>query len=240
MYPNGPPPPQYTMLENQYGYSPNPYGHPAAYQRNGPRYPAPYPRSSGVSSCCRCICCCCCCILLIFIINISIFYAVYSVYDPRLPSFRIEGFGVKAFNISQDSNVITDFQVSIRAENPNRKISFNYGDESYVKVLYMGINIGTGNIPNFHQPTENSTLIKIDIKGKAEFGQETQKDFAERSAIQRIPILVLVKVPVNVVLGDSPLREFKIYVICHMILDNLAADKPVGIISKETKWKFEL
>ncbi|KAL0307483.1 UNVERIFIED_CONTAM: hypothetical protein Scaly_2981500 [Sesamum calycinum] len=182
MYQNGPPPPQYTMLENQYGYSPNPYGHPAAYQRNGPRYPAPTPGAQG----CR-------------------------------AAAAASAAAAAAFNISQDSNVITDFQVSIRAENPNRKISFNYGDESYVKVLYMGINIGTGNIPNFHQPTENSTLIKIDIKGKAEFGQETQKDFAERSAIQRIPILVLVKVPVNVVLG-TPLE--RVQDLCHLSYDS--------------------
>ncbi|KAK4420471.1 hypothetical protein Salat_1997500 [Sesamum alatum] len=239
MYHNGPPPPPYTMLDNQYGYSPNPYAHPAAYQRNGPRYPNPYPRRSGGSSCCRCICCCCCFFFLLFIINISIFYALYSVYDPRLPSFRIEDLGVKSLTISHDSMINTEFLVSIRADNPNRKISFNYGAEGYVKILYMNINIGTGTIPNYHQPTENSTLVKIDIKGKTEIGSEVQKDFEERRAMQRIPILVLVKVPVSVVVGEFPLREFKIYVICHMLLDNLEPGKPVGIISKETKLRFD-
>lgn len=230
-----PPPPHYAMLEsggNQY------YGNGAAYHhRNAPQY-YPYRKKSGAGSCCRCICCCCCFILLLILIHIFIIFYLYHVYDPKVPTYKVEGINVKAFDINPDSSLNTEFQVTIRAENPNKNIGFIYGSDNWVSVDYSDANLCAGKLPSFQQGHENTTIIEVDLKGKSEFGSGLQRAFAENQNSHRIPLLVKLEVPVGVVLGEVPLKEFKVFVNCSMVMDSLSPNKTARIISKETTFSI--
>ncbi|KAI3465729.1 hypothetical protein Pfo_022392, partial [Paulownia fortunei] len=220
-----PPPPHYAMLEGSQYYGSG--AHPPAYHRNVPRYPSNNHKNSGGGSCCRCICCCCCFLFLLIIIQVTIFFILYHIYDPKIPTYKVEGLEVKSFDILPDFSLNTEFQLTVRADNPNRKIGFIYGDDSWVIVTYSDANLCSGKVPAFHQGHENTTIMKIDLKGKSEFGSGLQQALTDSRHSHKIPLLVKLKVPVSVVMGDIPLREFKVFVNCSLLLDNLSPHKNV-------------
>ncbi|KAK6142545.1 hypothetical protein DH2020_022893 [Rehmannia glutinosa] len=237
MYAYPPPPPPYAMLESNQQYYAN---GPSAYHRNVPQYPSKYRKSSFAATCCRCICGCCCFFFLIIVIIVLILFAFYHVYDPKIPNYRVEGISVKAFDILPDSSLNSEFALSVRAQNPNKHIGIVYGDASWVTVSYMDTTLCNGKVPSFHQREENTTVITVDLKGKSEFGSGLQQNLTDNVKSHRIPLVVRLKVPVNIVLGEIPLRELKVFVNCTMVLDNLAPNSNVGIISKDTSVGIEL
>ncbi|PIM99618.1 hypothetical protein CDL12_21173 [Handroanthus impetiginosus] len=231
-----PPPPHYAMLDNNQ-YYPNSAYPPPAYHRKAPHYPY-YRRNSCLSSCCRCICCCFCFLFfLIFILGI-LFFSMYHFYDPKIPSYKVEGLTVKSFDIQPDFSLNTEFEVTVRAENPNKNIGFIYGKDSTVDVMYSDTNLCSGKLPAFEQGHENVTIMQVDLKGKSEFGSGLQQAFMNNRNSHKIPLLVKVKAPVSVVIGEIPLREFKVYVNCSLLVDNLSPNKDSHILSKETTFNI--
>ncbi|KAL3848870.1 hypothetical protein ACJIZ3_010752 [Penstemon smallii] len=219
----------------------NPYGnnaHQPPYRRTIPRYQ--HKRSNGAKRCCRCICYCFCCILMLLVILSFLSFYFYIIYGPKIPSYKIENFEVKAFDVQLDFSLNAEFQVTVKAENPNSNIGFIYGKSSYVIVTYTDTNLCSGKLPNFHQGPLNTTLMKVDLKGKSEFGSGLQQAFTENRNSHRIPLLVRIKVPVRVVVGEIPLRQFDVFVNCSMLVDNLAPNKKIGIISSNTTFDYDL
>ncbi|KAL7142165.1 hypothetical protein ABFS83_08G105500 [Erythranthe nasuta] len=238
MYAN-PPPPHYAMLENNqyYGNAPPTYPPPVYQHRNPPRYH--HKKSVCGGSCCRCICCCCCFLFLLIFIQVVVSVSLYLYYDPKIPTYKVENLAVKAFNIMPDFSLNTEFLLSVTAQNPNKRVGFIYGERSWVVVTYSDAVLCSGKIPNFYQGFENTTLMQIDLTGKSDFGSGLQQAFTDNKNNHKIPLLVRLKVPVIVVLGQIHLREFKVFVNCSLVLDNVSPNKDVGIISKQTTFNVE-
>ncbi|XP_073309222.1 NDR1/HIN1-like protein 6 [Primulina huaijiensis] len=234
---NGPPPP-YVMLEgSRHGSSSD--VQPPPYRRNVPRYHSNYHKRSSGKSCLRCICCCCGCHFLFIIILAALSFYFYVVYEPRIPSYTVQNLEVKSFDVQPDFSLNTEFLLAVKADNPNTNIGFTYGKESSVTVTYSDVDLCTGKLPSFHQGHKNTTIMKINLKGKSEFGSGLQEALADSRKNGKIPLLVKVKVPITVVVGDFPLREFKVFVNCSLVVDNLAPDKKIGILSRNTTFDFE-
>lgn len=238
-----PPPPLITMHPQPPPPYPNQYygGPPPVYHgRNASRYPPPYrKRSSCARGCCRCICCCCCFLFLLVLVQILVSLALALIYDPKIPNYMVDNLEVKALDLLPDSTLNTEFLLSIRADNPNKKIGFIYGDRGWVVLTYRGVDLSTGRIPSFYQGYENTTVMSIDLKGKSDFGPELQQTFADNVKSHRIPLLVKLRVPVSIVVGEMHMREFRVLVNCSLVIDNLAPNTKVGILSKTTTFSLE-
>ncbi|PKI32065.1 hypothetical protein CRG98_047537 [Punica granatum] len=228
-----PHPPKYVMLpENQGSIRPPPY------RRNVPRYQSKSHKSGG-NCCLRCICCCYCfLVLLIFLLGTLAFY-FYAVYQPQVPSYKVEEFTTAHFDMKPDFSLYTEFAVTVKADNPNSKIGFTYGKDSSVEVVYQDSTLCSGQIPAFHQGYKNVTMIKVILKGKSDFGSGLQEALMDNRKSGKIPMEVKVTVPVSVVIGEFPLRQFKVQVTCNLVVDNLTPNKKAGILSNECFPKVE-
>ncbi|KAL2456379.1 Late embryogenesis abundant (LEA) hydroxyproline-rich glycoprotein family [Forsythia ovata] len=229
------PPPPYVMLEGSSGNN----FRPPPYRRNVPRYNSDYKKKSGGRSLCRFICCCYCCLFLVIIILALLVVYFYAVYEPEMPSYKVEKLEVKAFDVQPDFSLNTEFLVTVKADNPNSNIGFIYGKDSSVIVMYTDSNLCTGKLPSFHQGEKNTTIMQVDLKGKSEFGSGLQEAYTVNRDNKRIPLLVKVKVPVSVVVGNFPTRQFVVFVNCSLLVDNLAPNKKISIISSNTTFDLK-
>ncbi|XP_059450953.1 NDR1/HIN1-like protein 6 [Corylus avellana] len=223
-------PPKYVMLSHNHGSL-----RPPPYRRNVPRYPS---KRSSRSCCFKFLCCCYCFLLFFTLLLLFLTYLFYTKYKPQIPSYNVDSFSVKAFNMQPDMSLFTEFAVAVKAENPNEHIGFTYGEDSEITISYTGSNLCYGKLPAFHQPRKNTTIINISLAGTSPFGSGLQAALMENRHTGRIPLLVSVHAPVNVVLGDLKLRRLDVYVNCSLVIDNLSPNKKVRILS--TKYDYSV
>ncbi|KAH7532906.1 NDR1/HIN1-like protein 6 [Ziziphus jujuba] len=234
----GPYPQQnYVMLNKDQGSL-----RPPPYRRNVSRYSSYGRRSSGDGgSCClNCICCCYCWLFFLLILTAAITVAIYVIYQPKMPNYSIDSFNVEAFNVQSDYSLNAQFDVNVRANNPNERIAFRYGGDNYVIVMYSGTNLCSGKFPGFHQSEKNNTVIKVVLNGKSEFGSGLQEALTENRRNGKIPLVVKVKVPVGVVLGRLKLRQVNVFANCSLVLDSLDPNKKPNILSSKFTYTFGL
>ncbi|XP_022969244.1 NDR1/HIN1-like protein 6 [Cucurbita maxima] len=223
------PKPKYVMLSDNHQGSLR----PPPYRRHVPRYHSKAQGGGGgCAGCClKCICCCYCFLLFLIFSLFGLAYVLFSYYNPQIPSYEVSSFNVRVFDVKPDFSLYTEFIVIVTADNPNQNIDFVYGKGSYVSVLYNQSVLCTGDIPNFRQPSKNVTDISISLTGNSEFGSGLQEALMQNRHSGRIPLLVVVKVPVTIVIGRLSLKKVNVFVNCSLIVDNLSPDKKVGILS---------
>ncbi|TYH70324.1 hypothetical protein ES332_D05G109800v1 [Gossypium tomentosum] len=112
---------------------------------------------------------CCCCLLttiLALLLAAAIAAAViYFVFKPESPNYSVESVAIKGFNLTSPSPLSPEFNVTVRAHNPNDKIGIYYEKGSSVKVYYGDINLCNGALPVFFQPTNNVNVVQNCFKG---------------------------------------------------------------------------
>ncbi|KAF5726393.1 hypothetical protein HS088_TW22G00071 [Tripterygium wilfordii] len=133
-----------------------------------------------------------------------------------------------------------EFTVAVKAENPNEQIGFIYGKDGSVMVSYQGSTLCSGKIPNFRQPGKNTSTLNIVLKGKSEFGNGLQEALMDNRNSGKIPLVVQVKAPVTVVIGEFPLREIVALVNNSLVVDNLSPHKKAKILSSQITYGFEV
>lgn len=235
MDPPPPYPPKYMMLqENQGSIRPPPY------RRNIPRYHSNHHKSGGGGCCLKCICCCYCFLFLLIFVLATLAFYFYAVFKPQIPSYTVDSFATNAFDMQPDFSLYTEFVVTVKADNPNQNIGFNYGKESSVVVAYQDSTLCNGQLPAFHQGHMNITMIKVVLKGKSEFGSGLQEALMENRHTGKIPLNVIVKVPVGIVIRTFPLRQVTVRVICALVVDNLSPNKKTQIVSNTCIPRIEL
>ncbi|EEF44472.1 NDR1/HIN1-like protein 6 [Ricinus communis] len=233
-----PPPyqPKYVMLNSNHATNLR----PPPQRRNIPRYHSNNNGKSGGNGCLRCLCCCFCFWLLLFIFLAAALFALYSALQPEIPHYNVDRFDVHAFNVQPDFSLYTEFVVTVKSDNPNMHIGFDYGKESSVVVTYRDSPLCSGSIPTFHQPHHNISLIPIVLKGKSEFGSGLQEALMQNRNTGRIPLLVEVKAPVSIVVQELPLRQVTVLINCSLVVDNLSPNKKAKILSSSYQYGVEL
>ncbi|CAK7349867.1 unnamed protein product [Dovyalis caffra] len=217
---------KYVMLNNSNSSSLR----PPPQRRNIPRYHSSHHHSHG-HGCLKCVCCCFCFLIILIIILASLLSVIYITLDPRMPEYNVESFEVNAFNLATDFSLYTEFAVTVKANNPNKGIAFTYGKDSSVVVAYTDSTLCSGKLPAFHQPYMNTSMIHVVLKGKSEFGSGLQEALTDNSKTGRIPLLVIVNAPVSVMVQSFPLKQVMVNVNCSLVVDNLAPNKRVRILS---------
>ncbi|KAL3647137.1 hypothetical protein CASFOL_008105 [Castilleja foliolosa] len=234
------PPPPYVVLNDG---SQKGTALPPPPQRQLPMYNSHYkkPKSSGaVKGCLMCICCFYCFLFILVIVLASTAFYLYAINKPQIPSYKVENFEVKAFDLMPDFSLKTEFLVTVKADNPNNHIGFIYGEDSFVGVYYNDNDLCHGKLPSFHQGHKNTTYMKIYLAGKSEFGSGLQEALAESRKKKKVPLLVRVQAPIRVVVGELPMRQFMVFVNVYLIVDSLAPNKKTHILSSSTTFDYKL
>ncbi|KAM3301797.1 NDR1/HIN1-like protein 6 [Capsicum chacoense] len=187
----------------------------------------------GGCSCIRCICCCYCILLLIVIVIAALAVYLYVYFKPKVPTYKFQSFDVKDFGYQPDFSVNADFIITIKAENPNTKIALIYGEASSINVTYSDSTICTGKLPAFHQGPKNTTILQIELKGKSTFGSGLYDALQANEKNGKIPLKVMIKVPVEVVLESLKLRQFIVFVNSTLIVHDLKPGKKPEVENSE-------
>ncbi|PON84653.1 Late embryogenesis abundant (LEA) hydroxyproline-rich glycoprotein family [Trema orientale] len=200
------------------------------HRQNVPQVPSPSDQKSGSSFLSRYLCCLYCCIFLVVFVAVLLACYLYTMYKPQIPTYGIDNLSVKTFNLMKDSSLSTEFDIVVRATNPNEHISLVYRKDSSVVVTYSDSELCSGKLPVFRQQVLNATLMKLVLKGESEFRSGLQKALMDNRQAGNIPLIVRLKVPVSIVLWGVPLRQIVVHVDCSLEVDNLHPGKKTKIL----------
>ncbi|XP_047337251.1 NDR1/HIN1-like protein 6 [Impatiens glandulifera] len=193
-----------------------------------PRPPPPY---GGRSGCClKCICCFYCIIFLFLIILTVIALFIYLFFKPQLPSYYVEDLQVQGFNVRNDLSLVAKFLVVVKSENQNENIGLIYGEGSSVSVLYSDLILCSGTLPSFYQGPKNITIMDVLMRGENRLGSGLKEAMMDQMNNHKIPLLVMVKVPLRIVVADLPTTQVTVFVNCSMLVDNLSPFSKLQII----------
>ncbi|KAI3846795.1 hypothetical protein MKX03_028311 [Papaver bracteatum] len=68
---------------------------------------------------------------------------------------------------------------------------------------------------------QNVTFMDIVLKGKSEFGSGFQEALLDNKKIRKIPLLIIVRAPIIIEMGDLPLKHVKFLINCSLVIDSL-------------------
>ncbi|XP_068645011.1 NDR1/HIN1-like protein 6 [Aristolochia californica] len=206
---------------------------PPPYRRkNIPRYHSKM-HSHRRGGCCCCICCCCTFLMVFLLLLLLLASYVYFFIKPKPPNYKISNMKIAAFHLNSDFSLYTEFNVAVRAENPNDNVAIIYGHDGAVAVTYTGSTLCYGKLPTFYQGHHNTTTINVGLKGKSEFGSGLQSALMDNKRKGRIPLDIYVRVPFSVEVGSIRTSPLKAIVHCALVVDNLSPNRKVNIISSK-------
>ncbi|KAL1558293.1 NDR1/HIN1-like protein 13 [Salvia divinorum] len=212
------------------------------------RYPPPgnavkYEKLSrdreGRRFCCRC-CCFTLCLLFLLIIAAAVSAgAMYLVFGFQSPTYTVTKVSVHGMNLTSAAPISPGFDVTVRAENPNRKVGIYYLKESSVNVYYDGVMLGYGVLPDFYQPRKNVTVIRATVAGSAVvLGGAVKTKLRNAQSRGKVPLVLTVEAPVKFKVGPVKTWEITAKVKCDVVLDKFS-DK-AQIVCKHCDYSVRL
>ncbi|XP_047312174.1 NDR1/HIN1-like protein 13 [Impatiens glandulifera] len=180
-------------------------------------------------------CCCRCCLWITFTIFLIVILAalsgvlVWFVYRPHTPHFSVSSFQVSELNI-KSSKLISKFNLTLIAQNPNKKIVFFY-DPTAISITSDGVDIGDGTLPAFTQATRNTTALRTVIGGSAARSIDDASAILLKSKLKNsgnLAVKIQLDTKVKVKMGALKTKKVAIRVSC----DGINAAVPVGKAAK--------
>ena len=195
-------------------------------------------------------CCCCLCwslgILTFLLVLIAVTAAIfYLVVKPEAPNYTVDSIAISGFNTSTSSSssssltVSPEFDVAVRADNPNDKIGIDYQKDSSVEIYYTDVSLCNGVLPEFYQPSNNVTVFKTALKGSGVVLSSSVKNSLVAAQSQgRVPLLLKVRAPVKIKVGSVKTWTITVKVDCDITVDKLSAN--ATILSKDCHYGVKL
>ncbi|PIN06897.1 hypothetical protein CDL12_20540 [Handroanthus impetiginosus] len=231
----------------------NPIPPPPAYVVQLPReqilrYPPPenarkieaFKRHKNRRSCCRRCCCCTLCLLLFLIVAAAVSAGVmYLVFNFKSPKYTVTNISINGMNLTSAAPISPGFDVSIRAENPNGKVSIYYLNHSAVNVFYKDVKLSDGVLPAFYQPKKNVTVLRTSLRGSdVVFGSAVKTALRNGQKQGKVPLVLNVEAPVKIKVGSVKTWEITVKVKCDVVVD--ALNKKANILSKDCDYSVRL
>ncbi|KAG6397892.1 hypothetical protein SASPL_139342 [Salvia splendens] len=181
----------------------------------------------------------CCLLLFLLIIAAAVSAAaIYLVLLSLSPSYTVTKIAVRGLNLTSAAPISPEFDVTVRAENPNHKIGIYYLKESSVKVYCDGEMLGYGVLPDFYQPRKNVTVVRATAGSFAVLlGGAVKTELSNAQSCGRVPLVLTVEAPVKFKVGFVKTREITAKAKCDVVLDKLS-DK-AQILSKHCHTALE-
>lgn len=178
--------------------------------------------------CCRCLkYTLAAAILLFFILGIAA-AVFYFVYKPESPNYTVDSIAITGFNLTSSRPISPEFDVSIRARNPNDKIGIYYEKKSSVQVYFSGDRLSAGVIPAFYQPTNNVTVFKTALRGNnIVLSRAVHSELLTAQKGKKLPLRLNLKAPIKVKVGGAKTWTINVKVKCDLTVDSLTAKSKI-------------
>ncbi|EPS62090.1 hypothetical protein M569_12704, partial [Genlisea aurea] len=187
------------------------------YNARRPSYrPQPPPRRQIHRRGCLCRCCLWTTLLIFVLIVLAAIAGgvFYLIYRPHRPSISVNSIRLSTFNLT-DTSVISSFNISVTARNPNSRIAFIY-DQTTVRFLSKGIDLGDGSLPGFTQGTHNATtLATVVTSNNAAIGGTAVSEL--KSILKRkknMPLEIRLYTKIRAKIGSVRTEKLGLRVIC--------------------------
>ncbi|GMI97016.1 NDR/HIN1-like 13 [Hibiscus trionum] len=206
---------------------------------NARRYAHLSKRKSSRSTCCRCCCCFLTTILSLLLVAAIAAAVIYFIFKPKAPNYSVDNVAIKGFNLTSSSPLSPEFDVTIRAHNPNDKIGIYYEKGSSVKIYYEDVNLCNGVLPAFYQPTNNVTLFKTALKGSGiELTTAALRSLSNDQKKGTVPFTLKLRAPVKIKVGSIKTWKITVKVTCKITVDKLTTASK--IVSKDCDYGVNL
>ncbi|GLT33826.1 hypothetical protein SLA2020_083840 [Shorea laevis] len=191
---------------------------------NAKRFQQLSKRKPGRGKCRRCFCFFLA-TLFVFLLAVGIAAGVfYLVVRPKSPEYSVQSLAIEGFNLTSSSSFSPEFNVNVRANNPNNKIGIYYEKDSSVRVYYHDINICSGSLPVFYQPKNNVTVFQMALKGSGlELTSTMQTGLQEEENIGAVPFKLKFRAPVKIKVGAVKTWTITVKMTCDISVDKLTA-----------------
>ncbi|KAK8925790.1 hypothetical protein KSP39_PZI018129 [Platanthera zijinensis] len=157
------------------------------------------------SRCCRCAAWSFASLFLLLIALAAIIGVLYLIFLPKLPSFSIESLSIHGLNVSSAVSAAAlspEILLTVRSENPNKKIGIYYRDGSYMVIAFSGVVIGRGTWPSFYQGTRNVTSVQTLLTGSGiRLADDSVRLLTAAVKSREVPLEIRVQVPARVKFG---------------------------------------
>lgn len=208
---------------------------------NARRYEKVAGKKSRSSCCCRCLCWTLGLIALLVVLLAATVGVLYLVFRPKTPRYSIDDIAIRGFNLPSPSAISPEFDVTVRAQNPNDKIGIYYGRGSSVTVYYSDsdVNLCNGDLPAFYQPSNNVTIIQTALKGsKILLTSAVNSALVSEQNQGNVPLTIYMKVPVKIKIGAVKTWTITVKVKCDVSVDSLTTSSK--IVSSNCKKSVKL
>ncbi|KAK7385866.1 hypothetical protein VNO78_31792 [Psophocarpus tetragonolobus] len=192
--------------------------------------------------------CCCCCywlvgILLTLIVLLALAAGVlYLVFRPKAPIYSIESIAIRGINVTSRSSaaaISPEFNVTVKADNPNGKIGIRYLKDSSAEVFYNDARLCNGALPAFYQPSQNVTVFGTVLTGNGiELRREDERALMDAQSKQKVPLTVRIRAPVKIKVGSLSTWKITVKVDCDVTVNELTAQAKIG--SKSCNYGVDL
>lgn len=195
----------------------------------------------------RCRCCCCFSWLIgiIFVLVVLIGIAagvLYLVFRPEAPNYSIDSIAIRGINITSPSSTAAmspEFDVTVRADNPNDKIGIHYETDSSAEVFFNEVRLCNGALPAFYQPSNNVTVFETALKGNGiQLRSEDRRALLEAQTKREVPLTVKLRAPVKIKVGSVKTWKITVKVDCDVTVDKLTAQ--AKIVSKHCDYGVDI
>ncbi|KAF2300083.1 hypothetical protein GH714_008102 [Hevea brasiliensis] len=192
----------------------------------------------------RSACRCCFCWFLGLILTLIILAGIaagvlYLVFRPKAPKYSIDSLSIKGFNLSSSAPLAPEFDVTVRADNPNKKIGIDYRSGSSVNIYYNDVRLCNGKLPVFYQPSNNVTVFLTSLKGSGiELTSAVHKALIDGENKGTLPFSLKLRAPVKIKVGSVKTWTITVKVKCDVTVDKLTAN--AKIVSKDCDYGVDL
>ncbi|KAK7320498.1 hypothetical protein VNO77_30026 [Canavalia gladiata] len=192
-------------------------------------------------------CCCCFCWLIGFIFILIVLLGIaagvlYLVFRPEAPKYTIDGIAIRGMNVTSPSSaeeVSPEFDVTVKADNPNDKIGIRYETDSSAEIFYNDVRLCNGALPAFYQPSNNVTVFKTVLRGNGiKLRSGDRSALLEAQTKRKVPLTVSLRAPVKIKVGSVQTWKITVKVDCDVTVNELTAQ--AKIVSKHCNYNVDL
>ncbi|XP_042026266.1 NDR1/HIN1-like protein 13 [Salvia splendens] len=92
---------------------------------------------------------------------------MYLIFGLQSLSYTVMKVSIHGLNLTSAAPISSEFDDTVRAKNPNRKVGIYYLKESSENVYYGGVMLGYSVLPDFYQLRKNVTVVRATVVGSA-------------------------------------------------------------------------
>ncbi|KAK7276581.1 hypothetical protein RIF29_17724 [Crotalaria pallida] len=174
--------------------------------------------------------CCLCFIGILFLLVILLAIAagvLFLVFRPQSPDYSIENIAIRGLNLTSPSSATSispEFDVTVRANNPNSKIGIRYEKDSSAEIFFNDVRLCNGAVPAFYQPSNNVTVFETALRGEGiEMRSGDLTALVKAQNKREVPLGVKLRVPVKIKVGAVETWKITVKVNCDVTVDKLTA-----------------